>query len=121
MNGTGAIDRFLDVFTRYIDSGFGLLGGEEIAEPRPFQDRTIVGVVGNVKVRGLERRSEPQVYLLQIETGQRELVGNFPGMTLAPRFSPDGQKVVMSLLRDDLRVDPMLLADGTYYVDCVRR
>ena len=36
---------------------------------------------------------QPQVYLLQIETGQRELVGNFPGMTFAPRFSPDGQKV----------------------------
>ena len=44
---------------------------------------------------------EPKVYLLQIETGQRELVGNFPGMTFAPRFSPDGQKVIMSLLRDD--------------------
>lgn len=44
---------------------------------------------------------QPRVYLLQIETGQRELVGNFPGMTFAPRFSPDGQKVVMSLLRDD--------------------
>jgi TolB protein len=44
---------------------------------------------------------QPKVYLLQIETGQRELVGNFPGMTFAPRFSPDGQKVVMSLLRDD--------------------
>ena len=25
---TGVADRFLDVFTRYIDSGFGLLGGE---------------------------------------------------------------------------------------------
>ena len=44
---------------------------------------------------------EPQVYLLQIETGARELVGKFPGMTFAPRFSPDGQKVIMSLLRDD--------------------
>ncbi|MFC3641331.1 Tol-Pal system beta propeller repeat protein TolB [Aquibium oceanicum] len=44
---------------------------------------------------------QPQVYLLQLETGQRELVGNFPGMTFAPRFSPDGQKVIMSLLRDD--------------------
>jgi TolB protein len=44
---------------------------------------------------------QPQVYLLQIETGQRELVGDFPGMTFAPRFSPDGQKVIMSLLRDD--------------------
>jgi len=28
MGGTGVVDRFLDVFTRYIDSGFGLLGGE---------------------------------------------------------------------------------------------
>ena len=28
MNGMGVIDRFLGVFTRYIDSGFGLLQGE---------------------------------------------------------------------------------------------
>ena len=28
MGGTGVIDRFLEVFTRYIDSGFGLLQGE---------------------------------------------------------------------------------------------
>jgi type IV secretion system protein TrbL len=28
MGGTGVVDRFLEVFTRYIDSGFGLLSGE---------------------------------------------------------------------------------------------
>ena len=28
MGGTGVVDRFLDIFSRYIDSGFGLLGGE---------------------------------------------------------------------------------------------
>lgn len=43
---------------------------------------------------------QPRVYLLQIETGQREVVGNFPGMTFSPRFSPDGQKIVMSLQQD---------------------
>jgi TolB protein len=40
---------------------------------------------------------DPRVFLLNIETGQREIVGNFPGMTFAPRFSPDGQRVIMSL------------------------
>ncbi len=42
-------------------------------------------------------QGDPRVLLLNIETGQREVVGNFPGMTFAPRFSPDGQRVIMSL------------------------
>ena len=42
-------------------------------------------------------RNKPRVYLLNIETGQQEVVGDFPGMTFAPRFSPDGQKIIMSL------------------------
>ncbi len=41
--------------------------------------------------------ADPRVFLLNIETGQREIVGNFPGMTFSPRFSPDGQRVIMSL------------------------
>lgn len=39
----------------------------------------------------------PQVYLLDIETGRRELLGSFPGMTFAPRFSPDGRSLIMSM------------------------
>jgi TolB protein len=39
----------------------------------------------------------PRVYLLNIETGKRELLGNFPNMSFAPRFSPDGRSVVFSL------------------------
>jgi TolB protein len=42
-------------------------------------------------------QGDPRVYLLNIETGQREIVGNFPGMSFSPRFSPDGLKVIMSL------------------------
>jgi TolB protein len=42
-------------------------------------------------------QGDPRVYLYNIETGQREIVGNFPGMSFSPRFSPDGQRVVLSL------------------------
>jgi TolB protein len=42
-------------------------------------------------------QGDPRVYLYNIETGQREVVGNFPGMSFSPRFSPDGQRVIMSL------------------------
>ncbi|MBN9147892.1 MULTISPECIES: Tol-Pal system beta propeller repeat protein TolB [unclassified Nitrobacter] len=42
-------------------------------------------------------QGDPRVYLFNIETGQREIVGNFPGMSFSPRFSPDGQRIIMSL------------------------
>ena len=45
-------------------------------------------------------RNLPRVYLLDIETGEQEVVGDFPGMTFAPRFSPDGKKIIMSFAMD---------------------
>lgn len=39
----------------------------------------------------------PRVYLLNLESGQKQVVGDFPTMTFAPRFSPDGKKIIMSL------------------------
>jgi TolB protein len=41
--------------------------------------------------------AEPRVVLLNIDSGQREVVGNFPGMSFSPRFSPTGQQIIMSL------------------------
>jgi len=41
----------------------------------------------------------PAIYLLEIETGRRELLGSFPGMTFAPRFSPDGNTMILTLAK----------------------
>jgi TolB protein len=47
-----------------------------------------------------DRSSPPRVYLQNVDSNRRELLGNFPGMSFAPRFSPDGTKVVMSIAMD---------------------
>ena len=39
----------------------------------------------------------PKVYLFNLQSGQREVVGVFPNMSFSPRFGPRGRKVVMSL------------------------
>ncbi|HSP24031.1 MAG TPA: Tol-Pal system beta propeller repeat protein TolB [Saliniramus sp.] len=44
-----------------------------------------------------QRGEQPRVQVLDIETGARQAVGNFPDMTSSPRFSPDGQSIVMAL------------------------
>ena len=40
----------------------------------------------------------PWVYLRNLDTGREEILGDFPGnMSIAPRFSPDGKRMVMSV------------------------
>jgi TolB protein len=40
---------------------------------------------------------KPKVYIFDIDSGHQDVLGSFPNMTFSPRFSPDGNKVVMSL------------------------
>ncbi len=42
----------------------------------------------------------PRVYILDLATGQRRMIGEFPRMSFAPRFSPDGRRLVFSLLEN---------------------
>jgi predicted permease len=43
-----------------------------------MDDRTVVGVVGDVKVRGLERESEPQVYVPSRQVADASIIGYVP-------------------------------------------
>ena len=38
----------------------------------------------------------PHVYLYNISTGRREILGSFEGITFAPRYSPDGNSLIFS-------------------------
>ena len=62
------------------------LGNELVLTPRFSPTNQLVTYISYF-------RNLPRVYLLDIETGVQEVVGDFPGMTFAPRFSPDGKKL----------------------------
>ena len=72
---------------------FLTLGNELVLTPRFNPNSQLVTYMSYFK-------NLPRVYLLNIETGVQEIVGDFPGMTFAPRFSPNGNKVIMSFAKD---------------------
>ena len=51
------------------------------------------------------------VYIFDIETGKQEIVGEFPGMTFAPRFSPKGDMIVMSYTDPEVGNSEIYLLD----------
>ena len=57
------------------------------------------------------KKNNPRVFILDIETGQQEIVGEFPGMTFAPRFSPDGKQIVMSYSDPEIGNSEIYLLD----------
>ncbi len=84
---------------------FGLLGGEGFSDIRPFQERTIVGVAGDVRVRGLERRSEPQAYLPHRQQPE-DAMGFYTPQDLAVRYAGEAATLVPALRRIIGRADP---------------
>lgn len=69
-------------------------GSELILTPRFSPERQEVTYIAYVD-------GVPRVYIQNIQQGTRHLVGKFPNMTIAPRFSPDGKTIIMSLLQND--------------------
>jgi TolB protein len=44
--------------------------------------------------------NNPRVYIFNLQTGAERLVGSFGEMTIGPRFSPDGNTLLMSVSRN---------------------
>lgn len=81
MDQDGANHRFLTDGRKYVST------------PRfssNYQDITYLEFTG----------SKPQIYLMNINSGQKRSIGKFDGITFAPRFSPDGRKLVMSVAKN---------------------
>ncbi len=69
------------------------------------QTRTVVGVVGDIKVRGLERNSEPQIYLPAPQAAG-ESPANFDPKDLVIRHSGQGEALVSAVRQIVRVVDP---------------
>jgi hypothetical protein len=72
-----------------------------------FLEATIVGVVGDIRVRGLERDSEPQIYLASRQIRDNALIGYIP-KELVIRTSLPPSAVIPSVRRFVSEADPTL-------------
>ena len=79
-------------------------GKEILLTPRfsPNSQEITYAAIGDTAAR---------VFIYNIDTGQKEIIGDFANMSFAPRFSPDGQKVIMSLESDDGRNSNIFIMD----------
>jgi putative ABC transport system permease protein len=70
-----------------------------------FNDRIIVGVVGDVRVRGLERESEPQVYLPYKQVADGSLIG-YPPKDLVVRSTAPTASLLPAIRHIIAAADP---------------
>jgi putative ABC transport system permease protein len=69
------------------------------------EDRAIVGVVGDVRTRGLERQSEPQVYLPYRQQKDQDFI-NYAPKVLVVRTSGAPESLLAAIRRVVQHVDP---------------
>lgn len=84
---------------------FGLLGSTDGGSGDSFQNRTVVGVAGEVKVRGIERESEPQVYLPYRQQPDAAM-GWYAPKDLAVKLTGDLASLLPALRKIVARADP---------------
>jgi putative ABC transport system permease protein len=72
-----------------------------------LDDRIVVGVAGDVRMRGLERQAEPQVYLSYKQVADNSIIGYIP-RSLAVRTTAEPTSLVAPIRAIIARVDPML-------------
>jgi predicted permease len=72
-----------------------------------FAERTVVGVAADIRVRGLERSSEPQVYLSAPQVPDGSIIGYIP-KDLVIRTSGGDPRALLPALREIVKgVDPL--------------
>lgn len=107
-----------------VSESFGrryLAGGNPIGRrfQFAFQERTIVGVAGDIRVRGLERNSEPQVYLPHQQVPDGSIIFYVP-KDLAVRSSVSAATLIPSIRAIVSRADPQLpISDVRLLADIV--
>jgi hypothetical protein len=81
---TGVVDRFTEVFTRYIDSGFGLLSAEQYDRRHQLQPHRQLNMRGRVRVSAL-RVQAPTRALQPKNASHAGQVGRAGGKALGAR------------------------------------
>jgi putative ABC transport system permease protein len=86
-----------------------------------LSDRVVVGIVGDVRLRGLEGESEPQVYLSYKQVPDDWIIGYIP-RALVVRASTPPEALAGSIRAIVKRVDPALpISDVTTLTEVVER
>jgi putative ABC transport system permease protein len=86
-----------------------------------YADRVVAGVVGDVRMRGLEREAEPQIYLPYRQVDDASIIGYIPrGLLVRSSMAPESLTAsIRAIIR---KVDPVLpVAEVNPLADIVER